>query len=79
MYFMSNRFLKDNINGVYVTQFQLPYIRDTTHPSHKIWLSFFVKTLYIVVKSRVGTIGVGGLHKVKYINNQSYYYVISAQ
>ena len=33
--FMSNRFLKDKIDGVRVTQFQLAYIRDTTHNSHK--------------------------------------------
>ena len=29
MYFMSNRLLKDNINGVRVTQFQLAYICNT--------------------------------------------------
>ena len=35
MYFMSNIFLKDKIDGVRVTQFQLAYIRNTTHNSHK--------------------------------------------
>ena len=35
MYYMSSIFLKDNINGVYVPQFQIAYIHDTTHPSHK--------------------------------------------
>ena len=35
MYFMSTRLLKDKIDGVRVTQFQLAYIRNTTHPSHK--------------------------------------------
>ena len=35
MYFMSTKFLKDKINGVHVTQFQLAYICNTTHPSHK--------------------------------------------
>ena len=35
MYFMSTIFLKDNINGVRVPQFQLAYIRDTTQTSHK--------------------------------------------
>ena len=31
MYFMSNIFLKYNIDGFRVPQFQLDYIRDTTH------------------------------------------------
>ena len=35
MYFMPTIFLKDNINGVRVPQFQLAYICNTTHPSHK--------------------------------------------
>ena len=35
IYFMSTRFLKDEINGVYVTQFQLDYIHDKTHISHR--------------------------------------------
>ena len=35
MYFMSTRFLKDNIYGVHVLKFQLAYIRDTTNPSHE--------------------------------------------
>ena len=34
-FFMSTRFLKDNINGVSIPQFQLAYIRDTIHTSHK--------------------------------------------
>ena len=40
MYFMSTIFLKDNINGVRVPKFQLDYIRDTTHPSHKYLVKF---------------------------------------
>ena len=32
---MSTRFLKCNIDGVCVPQFQLDYFRDTTHTSHK--------------------------------------------
>ena len=35
MYFMSTIFLKDNTDGFCVPQFQIYYIRDTTHPSHK--------------------------------------------
>ena len=35
MYFMSTRFLKDKIDGVYVPQFQLYNICDTSRPSHK--------------------------------------------
>ena len=35
MYFMSKRFLKDNIDGFCDPPFQLAYIRDTTYPSHK--------------------------------------------
>ena len=35
MYFMLTIFIKDKINEVFVLQFQLAYIRDTTHPSHK--------------------------------------------
>ena len=35
MYFMSIILLKYNINGFRVTQFQLDYICDTNHHSHK--------------------------------------------
>ena len=35
IYSMLTIFLKDNINGVRVLQFQLAYICDTTYPSHK--------------------------------------------
>ena len=35
MHFMSTRWIKDNINGFYVTKFQLDYICDTTHPANK--------------------------------------------
>ena len=34
MYFMSNIFLKDKIDGFCVQQFQLAYISKKTHPSH---------------------------------------------
>ena len=44
--FMSTRFLKDKIDWFCATLFQLADIRDKTYPSHKIWLSFFVK--YII-------------------------------
>ena len=36
MYFISTAFLKYKINGVHVTQFQLAYIRNTTHISQKM-------------------------------------------
>ena len=36
IYFMSNIFFKNSINGVCVPQFQLAYVCATTHPSHKI-------------------------------------------
>ena len=36
MYFMSTRVLKDKINGFHIIQFQLAYIIDKVHPSHKI-------------------------------------------
>ena len=35
IYFMSTILLKDNIDGVRVPQFQLSYICNTNHPSHK--------------------------------------------
>ena len=35
IYFMSTIFLKDDINGVRIPQFQLDYIFDTINPSHK--------------------------------------------
>ena len=40
MFFMSTRILKDQINGVCVPPFQLAYISDTTHSSHRnlVWL-----------------------------------------
>ena len=46
MYFMSTGFLKGKINGVRVPQFQFDYIYNTTHPSHKNWLSCVVN--YII-------------------------------
>ena len=33
--FMSDIFLKNDIDGICVTKFQLSYIRDTTNPLHK--------------------------------------------
>ena len=47
MYFMSNRFLKDKINGFRVQQFQLSYIYDTTHPSHKNLVKLFCEVHYM--------------------------------
>ena len=35
MYFMSTKFLKDNIYGVHGPQFQIAYICYTAHPSQK--------------------------------------------
>ena len=35
MYFMSTILLKYKINGARVPQFQLAYLLDTTHTSHK--------------------------------------------
>ena len=36
---MSNRSLKENIDGISVLQFQIAYILDKTHPYNKTWLS----------------------------------------
>ena len=36
LFYTSNRFLKNNIDGVCVPQFQRDYICDTTHTLHKI-------------------------------------------
>ena len=47
MYFMANIFLKDNINGVCVPQFQLAYIFDTTHPSHKHFVKLYREVHYM--------------------------------
>ena len=47
IYFMSTRFLKDKIGGVCVPQFQLSYIRNTTHPLHKNMVKFFHGMHYI--------------------------------
>ena len=35
MCFMLTRLLKDKIYGIIFPKFQLAYIRNTTHPSHK--------------------------------------------
>ena len=51
MYFMSTRFLKYNINGVSVPQFQLDYIYNKTNPSYKNWFSFVVK--YIICGGKI--------------------------
>ena len=47
MDFMSTKFLKENINGDCVPQFQLAYIRDTTHSSHKNMVKFCCEVHYI--------------------------------
>ena len=47
MYFMSSIFLKGNIDGVPVPQFQLVYICDTTHPSHKHLVKLFHEVHYM--------------------------------
>ena len=38
--YISKKLLKDKIFGIYVTQFQLDYIHDTTKTSHKKCLSY---------------------------------------
>ena len=47
MYFMSTIFLKENTDGFCVPQFQIYYIRDTTHPSHKNLVKFFHEVHYM--------------------------------
>ena len=47
MYFMSTRLLKDNIDGVCVPQFQLDYIHNSTHPSHKYMVKLCREVHYI--------------------------------
>ena len=47
MYFMSNIFLKDKIDGVHVTLFQLACICNTTHPSHKKLVKLFCEVHYM--------------------------------
>ena len=46
MYFMLTRFLKENINGDRVPQFQFVYIHEKTHPSQFFSLSYVMK--YII-------------------------------
>ena len=48
MLLMSNRFLKYKIDGVQVPQFQLAYICDKTHTSHKnlVKLCRYVKYMW---------------------------------
>ena len=66
MYVMSNRFLKEYIDGVRVPQSQLSYICDTTNSLHKNLVEFFsLITLYVVGRSILGTSIMGVLHKVK--------------
>ena len=47
MYFMSTILLKDNINWVRVPQFQINYIRDTTHRSHKNTVELCCEVYYM--------------------------------
>ena len=61
MYFMLTILLRDYINGVCVTKFQLAYIHDKTHPSHIFLKVVSWSALYVAVKSRFGTTGGGGL------------------
>ena len=44
---MSTILLKYNINGVCVTQFQIDYIRNTTHPSHNNFVKLFHEVHYM--------------------------------
>ena len=60
MYFYVNHILKENIDGVYVTEFKLAYICNKTHPPHKNGQVVLWSKSYVVVKGRVGTTGVGG-------------------
>ena len=47
VYFMSTGFLKYKINVVRVTKFQLAYIRNTTHISHKHFVELCRKVHYM--------------------------------
>ena len=48
MFFMSNRFLTDNIYGVHVPQFQFAYIGNTTHSSQKSFVGLCHYVHYMV-------------------------------
>ena len=65
IYFTSTIFLKDKINGVHVTQFQLAYIIDTTHPSHKTCLSCAVKYIICGVKINLWNYMSGRIAEIK--------------
>ena len=52
MYFMLNRFLKDNINGARVPQPQLAHIYDTTHPSHNVLVKLCCEVHYMRWKNQ---------------------------
>ena len=47
MYFMSTRFLNDNTNGVRVPHFQLVYICNKTHHSHKKLVKLCLEVNYM--------------------------------
>ena len=47
MYFILNIFLTDNINGVRAPQFQLAYIRYTTHPFYKYLVKLCCEVYYM--------------------------------
>ena len=55
---MSTGFLKESISGFRVPEFQLAYIRDTTHPSHKNLANLRHEVRFV-------TTGVGGLHQIR--------------
>ena len=47
MYFMSTRILKDNIDWVRVPQFQLDFVHNTTHTSHKVLVKLCYEVHYM--------------------------------
>ena len=52
MFYMSTILLKYNIDQVRVPKFQLYYIRDTTHPSHKKLFNFCHKVHYMLWRNQ---------------------------
>ena len=47
IYFISTIYLRYNIDGVCVSQFQPAYILDTTHPSHNILFKLCCEVHYM--------------------------------
>ena len=75
MYFMSTRFLNKILMDSLFHNFNLLTSATQVILHIKLWITFSWSTLYVVGESKSGTAKVGGLHKVKYIKNNNYYYV----